>query len=209
MKLTRAGACRVKDRDIKRGNRAATVKNQMIEASMWTDFNIGRALRMLFNTVLWTWGQKALCRNKHLLTLCSENVKHSLCFRRASILHGRGKLHNRVSGQAWPPQSLGYRGFLLSEVVLPNRVGGKAKQPALRSQVHGEFSSLTSAHLLWFSSFILAPSFYTLNFTSAYLINSTANFVPFSNITLNHMQCETLFLGFQIGSLSLRTNKCG
>ena len=35
MKPTRAGACRVKDRDIKRGNRAATVKNQM----MWTDFN--------------------------------------------------------------------------------------------------------------------------------------------------------------------------
>ena len=102
---------------------------------------------MLFNTALWTWGQKTLCRKKHLLTLCSENVKHSPCFRRASILHGRGKLHISVSGQAWPSQSLGYRGFLLSEVVLPSRVGGKAKPADLRSQAHGEFSSLTSAHL--------------------------------------------------------------
>ena len=164
---------------------------------------------MLFNTALWTWGQKTLCRKKHLLTLCSENVKHSPCFRRASVLHGRGKLPSSESGQAWPSQSLGYRGFLLSEVVLPNCVGGKAKQADLRSQAHGEFSSLTSAHLLWFSCFILAPCFCTLNFTSAYLINSAANFVPFSNITLNHMQCETPFLDFQIGSLSLRTNKCG
>ena len=39
MKPARAGACRMKDRGIKSRDRAAAIKNQMIEASMWADFN--------------------------------------------------------------------------------------------------------------------------------------------------------------------------
>ena len=39
MKPTRAGACRMKDRGIKSRDRAAAIKNQMIETSMWADFN--------------------------------------------------------------------------------------------------------------------------------------------------------------------------
>lgn len=39
MKPTRAGACRMKDGGIKSRDRAATIKNQMTEASMWADVN--------------------------------------------------------------------------------------------------------------------------------------------------------------------------
>ena len=62
MKPTRAGACRMKDRDIKRGDRAATIKNQMIEASLWTDFNTVLCTEdaVGYNSV--NLGQKSLCR---------------------------------------------------------------------------------------------------------------------------------------------------
>ena len=179
----------MKDRDIKRGDRAATIKNQMIEASLWTDFNTVLCTEdaVGYNSV--NLRSKIPLQKKHLVSLCSEHFKHSLCSRRAAILHGRGKLHNTV----WTGLTFSIfriQGFASIRSGLTQPCWGKAKEADLRSQAHGEFSSLTSAHLLWFSSFILAPSFCTLNFTSAYLINSTTNFVSFSSITLNHVRCE-------------------
>ena len=92
---------------------------------MWTDFNTVPCTEEAVGHNSVNLRSKIPLQKKHLVTLCSEHFKHSLCSRWAAILHGRGKLHNTVSGQAWPSQSLGYRGLLLSEVVLPNHVGGR------------------------------------------------------------------------------------
>lgn len=146
---------------------------------------------MLFNSILWKW----LCRKKHLVTLCSENFKHTLCSRQGAALYGRRKLYTLVLDRPDILSLWDLEGLLLSEVVFPNSVGGKVQQADPRSQAHWEFSSLTSAHLLWLHSFILVPSLCTVNFTSAYPINSTADFIPFSNITPTTCNLRNPFLG--------------
>lgn len=62
MKPTRVGASRVKVRDIKRGNRAATINSQITEVSIWTDFNIMPCIRdaVQLNSVKMTLQEKTL-----------------------------------------------------------------------------------------------------------------------------------------------------
>ena len=126
----------MKVRDIKRGNRATTINNQITEVSIWTDFNIMPCIRDAVQLNSVKMRSKTLCRKKHLVTLCSETFKRTLCSRQGAVLHGRRKLCTLVLDRPDILSLWDLEGLLLSEVVFTNSVGGKVQQADPRSQAY-------------------------------------------------------------------------